>query len=416
MDHNKAPASQLSPRDMEAAEANAVQQFMTHFAEPAAKCNASQGFFPYTKRFYRNAASDSPIMLAIVALALAVTASSTMCSDSVLKRQARIRYGDAMRKVGEALNDPIESRSDGTIMTVILLSNIGVFLDTPAPIPHVIIHSTAAAHLLKPRGREMAKDAELLQLLMRMRLTLAYSHTMRALPVQDLVDDNDPEALSWSELPTHVRTHPTHVLNSIIIPVADLRARVKELLDLPVDVSSLAVAAGLVRECTDAELALQRWLQEIPADWKEDKIDHRDIRVQVSDTENLGATPRPGQDTSNPDEIVVTNLHDLRPALGTPFLSVRALTIANSALIIPAPQQRWIKSVLKILGNQLELSTASTIAETPLGYEHPLFGVHPPQDSIDIGSGSSSTATSTATMTTTTTSPTNSMLQTPSPP
>ncbi|RMZ92736.1 hypothetical protein DV736_g35, partial [Chaetothyriales sp. CBS 134916] len=430
MDHHKLPVWQLSPEDLEAAEANAVQQFMTHFAEPAAKCNASQGFFPYTKRFYRAAAPESPIMLAIVALALTLTASSTLRSDSLLKRQARIRYGDAMRKVSEALNDPVESRSDGTIMTVLLLANIGVFLDTPAPIPHGIVHSTAAAHLLKERGREMAKDGDSLQLLMRMRLTLAYSHAIRALPVQDLVDDNNPETLSWSDLPTRVRTHPTHMLNSLIMPVAGLRARVKALLSLPVDVSSLAVATSLVRECIEAESALQRWLQEIPPDWKEDIIDHQSICVRISDNEvlqscpgvrglsryrdawvsnqhyvardfraflqaiimrcgawlsgmrvqdispsqleanlavlgfpdlkprealqelvdslcrsifyNLGATPRPGQD-SNPDEMVSNSLHDLRPALGAPFLTVRPLMIANSALIIPTSQQRWIK-------------------------------------------------------------------------
>ncbi|RMZ85029.1 hypothetical protein DV738_g140, partial [Chaetothyriales sp. CBS 135597] len=462
--NTKFSVSQLSAEDMDAIEANAVQHFITHFAEPAARCNASQGVFPYTTKFYRNATPGSPIMLAIVALALTLTASSSIYSPSLLRRQARIRYGDTMRKVSEALNDPVESRSDGTIMTVLLLANIGTFLDTPSPIPHSIVHSTAAGHLLRAKGPEMAKDDELLQLLMRSRLPLAFSHTMRALPVQDLVDDNDPHALSWAELPIHVRTHPTHMLNSLILPVCGLRARVKALLSMPVNVSTMAMASSLVLESLDAESRLQGWLRGIPLDWKEEIVDDKGICVHISDTEvlwpcpgvrglsryrdawvsnqhytardfrsfiqamilrcaawlsgmrvqdmspiqiesnlallgfpglkpiealqelidsmcrsifyNLGATPRPGQENS--DTMINTSsnnsLHDLRPALGGPFLTVRPLMIANSAIVIPAAQQLWIKSVLRIVGNELDVSTASIIAATPLGYEHPLFG------------------------------------------
>jgi hypothetical protein len=85
--------------------------------------------------------------------------------------------------------------------------------------------------------------------------------------------------------------------------------------------------------------------------------------------QHFGATP----DTNPVDQSVHPKYHG--SMAGAPYLLVRPLIIANSALILPPEQQVWIKSILSILGEQHGVIVASKVAKTLVGHSLPLFSV-----------------------------------------
>jgi hypothetical protein len=303
------PPSNLGGEGAEAEEAAIVKGFIEKFVTPASKADAAQGPFPAAAKYFAKAKPGSPVIYATQAIALAGV--SHLRKSEAMNERARYRYGQAMRKVSDALNTPETAQLDEILICMLLFVIIGCFIETSSAVPQWLMHHRAAELLIRQRGRTIAKSEASMDLMMRLRLPLAVSHAVQAMPVQDFVDDNDPNLLSWSDIPTELAMHPTNTLNSCLLPVGGLRSRAENVLTLPVDATSLVEVTALINDCLKADENLVFWTQSV-SDATIPWSIHDLKNPPINDITSLGPCPGLTDILSYTDVWTANRLHTVR--------------------------------------------------------------------------------------------------------
>jgi hypothetical protein len=114
--------------DVQGCEQAALDYLLHNFVLPARQSEASRGYLDFLPSLFVKSSSDSALFSATLALSLAVHGHETS-KDHLLQR-AISRYGEALARVNVAIRDPIASRDNGTLMTILLFGLIEVSLGT----------------------------------------------------------------------------------------------------------------------------------------------------------------------------------------------------------------------------------------------------------------------------------------------
>ena len=114
-----------------------------------------------------------------------------------LLRRARLRYALAIANLNAVISDPIEARSDETLLSVLLFSLYQKMIGTPESIFTRNQHTDGAVALVKLRGKEILHNPVSLKLFLGVRAQMIVNQTSKCEPIQPLsVNTGD-----WINLP-----------------------------------------------------------------------------------------------------------------------------------------------------------------------------------------------------------------------
>ena len=106
---------------------------------------------------------------------------------------------------------------------------------------------------------------------------------VRARQFVDLIDDEDPTLLSWTDIPSRHLANPAYVLLRSVTPVVELRCTVEELLAEPVTLEAELKALRFMQHCRAVDQTLVLWLQTLPDDWKHVETHYQAPEILSSD-------------------------------------------------------------------------------------------------------------------------------------
>lgn len=114
--------------------------------------DTQRGYLECLVPLYTSAKHTSPVSLATSAVAMGIFARRLQHSH-VLDLGRKL-FGDALTLTRQALQDPIHSKEDGTLMAVLLLSMVEGFIAIADGRPPSDAHSRGALALVRHRGRD----------------------------------------------------------------------------------------------------------------------------------------------------------------------------------------------------------------------------------------------------------------------
>ena len=123
---NIAAASGIRAALTQQTEQLALGYFFNKFVLLPRHSDAARGFIEVLPLLYMNAFPNSALSSATMAISLAAYANDP--TRKVLFQQSKAKYGEALVRMNEALQDPVAVRKDETLMTVLLLGLLEVSL------------------------------------------------------------------------------------------------------------------------------------------------------------------------------------------------------------------------------------------------------------------------------------------------
>ncbi|KAK7737864.1 hypothetical protein SLS53_006241 [Cytospora paraplurivora] len=230
---------------------------------------------------------DSPFQLAYNACALAAMSNRLKADGVDLTELSFMQHSRALIAVNKALTDPVESRNDSTLATVLLLS---LFEKITAAKEIGMLawrtHIEGAMHLVRSRGREMvhSKVAVLLFNAVRMQIiarTLS-SGTSTGMGVNWWL----PESVAADSMGARCQRFS--------LETSDLRAEVARLIaSLPRNDHGLNIMLEMLRKVRDLDSRIANWLKGLPAESQVTPL-YREDRV-LGDGEAKYAAVYPGR-------------------------------------------------------------------------------------------------------------------------
>lgn len=124
------PTCSVIPRALEEPpERDAISKFFTEFVFQTNNPDAQCELFEYLLPLYTSARHDSILSLAASAVALAVSGGSPHLRPRF--QMGRVINGIALKKIALAIQDPVQSVQDETLMAALLLGLFDVSLHVP---------------------------------------------------------------------------------------------------------------------------------------------------------------------------------------------------------------------------------------------------------------------------------------------
>ncbi|KUI74432.1 hypothetical protein VM1G_10043 [Cytospora mali] len=205
---------------------------------------------------------DSPFQLAYSACALAAMSNRLKADSMDVMGLSFMQHSRALLAVNKALQDPVESKTDGTIATVLLLS----LFETITATKEVGMlawrtHIEGAMQLVRSRGQEMVhnKTSVLLFNAVRMQIiarTLS-SGTSTGMGVNWWL----PESVAADSIGARSQRFS--------LEASDLRAEVARLMaTLPRNDHGMDIMLEMLRKVQDLDHRLASWLKSLPAGYQ----------------------------------------------------------------------------------------------------------------------------------------------------
>ena len=110
-------------------EQRALNFFFTNFVIIPRQSEASRGYLEYLPSLYANAPAESCLSSATSAISFATIGSDP--AHRHLQPEARLKYGEAIKQLNVALRDPVLSRQNDTLITVLLFGLYEVSITIP---------------------------------------------------------------------------------------------------------------------------------------------------------------------------------------------------------------------------------------------------------------------------------------------
>jgi hypothetical protein len=166
----------------------------------------SNNLFDTLPGLYANASTDSPLTTTITALGMACLSNTLNIPEIMMK--ANVKYAKSLNSINAALRDPVEAKSDQTLLVVILL---GLYEEVMSPPPPQISkiqptnhqhnnttpsldpwtnHVNGAMALLDYRGKSQLERQGGLQLISALRTSVVnFLNHQHSYPVSNRVTD-----------------------------------------------------------------------------------------------------------------------------------------------------------------------------------------------------------------------------------
>lgn len=215
---------------------------------------------------------DSAFQLAYSAVALAAMGNRFKGDSTDLVELSYMQHSRALAAIARALQDPVESRHDGTLATVLLLS---LFEKITAAKEVGLLawrtHIEGAMHLVRSRGREMVQNKDSVLLFNAVRLQII-ARTLSS-------GTSSVMGVNWW-LPESVAADSVGArYQRFALEVTDLRAEVTRLMaTLARNDQGLELMLEMLRRVQDLDLQMANFLQGLPAEYQitplywEDKV------------------------------------------------------------------------------------------------------------------------------------------------
>ncbi|POS75111.1 hypothetical protein DHEL01_v206499 [Diaporthe helianthi] len=205
---------------------------------------------------------DSAFQLAYSAVALAAMGNRFKGDSTNLVELSYMQHSRALVAIAKALQDPGESRHDGTLATVLLLS---LFEKITAAKEVGLLawrtHIEGAMHLVRSRGREMVQSKESVLLFNAVRLQII-ARTLSS-------GTSSVMGVNWW-LPESVAADSVGArYQRFALEVTDLRAEVTRLMaTLGRNDQGLELMLEMLRKVQDLDFQMANWLQGLPAEYQ----------------------------------------------------------------------------------------------------------------------------------------------------
>ncbi|MCJ1284119.1 hypothetical protein MMC26_003450 [Xylographa opegraphella] len=216
-----------------------------------------RGYLEYLLPLYTSARYDSPLSMATSALAMIVFSGPP--SHRPMMDMALKVFGEAMVLTRKALQNPVDSKHDQTLMAVLLLSMAeGLLAMANRTVPSGA-HAQGAVALVKHRGRDNFKSDIAQRLFIAVQTQMVGHAIQHGAPVEKLPEQF---AEDIKALPSNAATR----LTALEVEVADLLAAARWALD-PDQGTAHSQIFGLSALALNLDDKLFHWANNVPQQW-----------------------------------------------------------------------------------------------------------------------------------------------------
>ncbi|KAL5118488.1 hypothetical protein ACEQ8H_003664 [Pleosporales sp. CAS-2024a] len=258
---NAVPATITMPPEYEA-----VPFFFKNFIALPQQAESTRGFLEYLVPLYNRARPASILHLATTAVALATCGQYPGRQD--LLRQAVSTYGRALKKLNDDLKDPVISKSDETVLAILMFSLYETIMSTDDTITAWGNHVDGAVALTKLRGTDQFKDEMSHAIFRAVRTMMITSCVQRSKPVAEF-----PGTKGW--IGGNGQFDDENVANRltlICIDLPSLRARANHLTTTRHDLGNESEAREILQFAQKVDGHLAQWYATLPPEWKHSTI------------------------------------------------------------------------------------------------------------------------------------------------
>ncbi|KAF1941733.1 hypothetical protein EJ02DRAFT_454849 [Clathrospora elynae] len=251
-------------------ECEAVPFFFKNFITLPQQAESTRGYLEYLVPLYNRARPSSVLHLATTAVAMATCGQYP--GRQQLLREAVSTYGKAIKKLNDDLKDPVLSKSDETVLAILMFSLYETIMSTDDTITAWGNHVDGAVALTKLRGMDQFNDPMSHAIFRAVRTMMITSCVQRSKPI-----DEFPGSKGWVGHGEISDENAANRLTLICIDLPNLRARANRLTTTPYDLTYESEAKQILDFAQMVDGNLEEWYFTLPPEWK-----HRIIGVVSS--------------------------------------------------------------------------------------------------------------------------------------
>ncbi|KAF2005940.1 hypothetical protein P154DRAFT_423163 [Amniculicola lignicola CBS 123094] len=262
----------VPPSITQSPEVEAVPFFFRNFVSLPQQAESMRGFLELLVPLYNQARPSSALHLATNAVALAACGNYPGRQD--LLREAVTTYGKALGKLNDDLKDPVVSKSDETVLAILLFSLYETIMSTDDTITAWANHVDGAVALTKMRGTEQFRNPMSHAVFRAVRTMMITSCVQRSKPIEDFPSQHGWVGANMSE------ENAANRLTIGCINLPDIRARATALTTTAYTAEKEGEALGILELAQMVDANLQAWYHTLPPDWQ-----HRTVSMIAQTTE-----------------------------------------------------------------------------------------------------------------------------------
>ena len=221
-----------------------------------------RGYMEFLLPLYIKAAEESPLLASTAATALACFSKTP--GRKMLMSEARKMYVSAVALTQKAISDPVEVKSDLTLMAVMLLGLFESFTTNEDTFESCGHHADGAVAIVKHRGKEMLDNPVSLRLFCDVRTQMVIGQVARCKPVEDIFYEFD----GWKISPEDDCLGVANRLTIITMRVPALRCTAMRILRGPMNWAIGREIVTLMEDAQRVDRDLAAWSLEVPDSWK----------------------------------------------------------------------------------------------------------------------------------------------------
>ncbi|KAF2031892.1 hypothetical protein EK21DRAFT_62152 [Setomelanomma holmii] len=284
-------------------EYEAVPFFFKNFITLPQQAESTRGFLEYLVPLYNRARPSSVLHLATKAVAMATCGQYPGRQD--LLREAVSTYGKALKKLNDDLKDPVMSKSDETVLAILMFSLYETIMSTDDTITAWGNHVDGAVTLTKLRGTDQFKDEMSHAIFRAVRTMMITSCVQRSKPIDDF-----PGTKGWIGNGEFNDENVANRLTLICIDLPSLRARANQLTNIPHDPDQESGAKEILEFAQMVDGNLAEWYATLPPEWRHSTIG---VVSEVPAIEDLAITEKwPGEQHIYNDVPLASIVNDYR--------------------------------------------------------------------------------------------------------
>ncbi|OCK84498.1 hypothetical protein K432DRAFT_378513 [Lepidopterella palustris CBS 459.81] len=282
------------------AETQATAFFFRNFVLLPQQAESMRGFLELLVPLYNQSMPFSALHLATHAVSLSTLGNYP--GRHQLLRDASVAYGQALKKVKQALEDPVESKADETVLAILMFSLYEAIVSTNETVTAWASHVDGAVALTKLRGAEQFKNPQSYQVFRAVRTMMITSCVQRSKPVEEF-----PTANGWLG-DENSQENAANRLTLISIDLPAIRARARTLLSHERSAATEAEALALIEYAQMVDANLENWARTLPDYWN-----YRTAGMVYDMPEDLNSAEQwPGPQHAYDDVFIANIINDYR--------------------------------------------------------------------------------------------------------
>ncbi|KAF2147109.1 uncharacterized protein K452DRAFT_282097 [Aplosporella prunicola CBS 121167] len=238
-------------------ENQATAFFFRNFILLPQQSEAMRGFVDLIVPYYGRASEQSPVQLATHAVAL--SAFGNFPGRGYIATEASKTYGRALRRVGKAIADPVEAKSDEVLLSIMLFALYEAITSTNDSVNSWTKHVDGAVTIAKLRGAKEFQSEDSRKVFQAVRSMTLTSAIQQCIPVEDFPGEG------WDSIKNE---NAANRLTALSMDLPEIRARVRKLVtDGGSSAEKIAEAQDLMETVKKIDIRFQNWFKSLPETW-----------------------------------------------------------------------------------------------------------------------------------------------------